>query len=499
VNQPTADRTTQTQTPTKTADQDKEKKQTTAENKTADQTKEQTANQNQAQVTPTPPPPERQIQQPPAKNTDRVAATTPIPPATETPSQPSAKLEVHPKSDALTAFNLPEVTPLDTFGGQLLASYLNGEISGEQVISQVFGNKALAISNLAEMSAAVWTLRQSHQYNEQDQAKVLVLEGAMTRFLNEELRSSQTISAALEYGTAITLGAVGGYYSEEILRALARFGNTPIVQLPWNGVKSSARYVGLKTRPVTNWFRNRWSGSAPVTTASAEETSSRSSDMFRRTIGFMNSPASAEDRQLTVFHNIYRVLNSPQLAKGYRVDPVANNLMDFAKRQDYFRTGIPGFQISQPPGKDYLLAQLVSRGGEYEYYRVTGVAIKAVTKEGKETVVPPEALTGTIYSRLRSWGDRTADSLSTYASRGYNGVKNSKPVRYMTTDPMGRRIGQGVLVGAPISAMTLLALRPIDTSYVTLDGYLRELQSEGLQVDLNHFTDSQRQKALSGR
>lgn len=453
--------------------------------------------------------------------TTSAPAPTPAPtPGSQTPATPQQQGSLTPRSEipgpaessptlpsrdvARLDQSLPEVSALDTFGGLLLTSYLKGEITGEQAITQVFDNDELVMSNLAEMSVAVRELRSQNQYSTQDQEKVLVLEGAMTQYLNEKLRNDQQLATALEYGTAAALGLVGGIYSTEIIHALQRLTSAPAVQGGLRNLYSV--YESAKGSPaaISAWLRRHWPSTGAATAASTkgsasatEATVQKSSELYRRTVGFVNAPADHGERERTVFNYIYRVINSPDLVKGYRVTSLtANQAQDVAKL-NYFATGIPGFRLNQVEGRDYLIAQLVTRSGDFEYYRITGLGIKAVTRGGDEMVVPPEAMTGLISHRMRSWGQRTSEILGSAARKTRDTITQSRPYQYVSSDPFARRIAEGAAVGIPISALTLLALRPVDLTYLTLDDYVRDLNADGINVD--RFIDVQKAKTASGR
>lgn len=449
------------------------------------------------------------------------SAPAPAPsPGSQTPATPQQQGSITPRSDipgpaessptlpsrdvARLDQSLPEVSALDTFGGLLLTSYLKGEITGEQAISQVFDHDELVMSNLAEMSVAVRELRTRNEYSTQDQEKVLVLEGAMTQYLNEKLRNDQQLATALEYGTAAALGLVGGIYSTEIIRALQRLTSAPAVQGGLRNIYSV--YESAKGSPaaISAWLSRHWPSTGTATAASTkgaasatEATVQKSSELYRRTVGFVNAPADHGERERTVFNYIYRVINSPDLVKGYRVTSLTANQTEEVSKLNYFATGIPGFRINQVEGRDYLIAQLVTRSGDFEYYRITGLGIKAVTRGGDEMVVPPEAMTGLISHRMRSWGQRTSDILGSAARRTRDTITQSRPYQYVSSDPFARRLAEGAAVGIPISALTLLTLKPVDLTYLTLDDYVRDLNADGINVD--RFIDVQKAKTASGR
>lgn len=424
----------------------------------------------------------------------------PLPPRAELPKPAESSPSIPSDNVAKLEQDLPEVSPLDTFGGQLITGYLRNEMTGEQVIAQTFDNNDLIMSNLAEMSVALRALGQQGSYSQNDQEKVLVLEGAMTQYMNEKLASERDFARTLEYGTAVALGLVGGYYSNEIINALQKVGASAAVQKPLQGMASGFQWVKDGVRSTSNWVAARWpfGGSSGIRGTQAPDgtVARKSQDLYRRTVGFINSPSNAADRASAVYQNIYRVINSPQLAKGYKVAPVADDELAAVKRLTYYPTGIPGFRINQVRGNDYLTAQLVTRGGELEFFKVTGNGIKAVTKNGEEMVVPPEQMASLISSRLRGWGERTSSVIAATGTKVKDGVTTSRPYQYVTTDPFARRMAQGAAVGVPISVLTLLALRPIDGEYLTVDEYLRDLESEG--IHLNRFIDERRQ-GVAGR
>lgn len=420
----------------------------------------------------------------------RTPPQTPLPPPSSGSSQPPAR-------DPLEAA-VPSVSPLDTFGGQLITAYLGGEVSGEQVIAQVFDNDDLVMSNLAEMSVAVRKMRDENRYSPTDQEKVLVLEGAMTQYLNEKLEADKTFATALEYGTAVALGVVGGIYANEIIQALQKIGRAPLVQTSWSGVRSVYESVKGSPAAIADWISRRGAQATTGTRRRTTDTVSKSTELYRRTVGFINTPSTAEERRMTVFNYIYRVINSPQLAKGYSVAPMTS-AEDLAsvRRMKFVSTGIPGFRINQSPNRDYLVGQLVSRGGEMEYYKIYGVGIRTLTQKGEDVVIPPQVMTNTISERLQQWGRNTKDVLTRAGAATKETVQDSRPYKYVTTDPFARQVARGVAVGAPITAISLLALRPIDTSYITISDYVRDLEKDGINID--RFVETQRAKASAGR
>jgi hypothetical protein len=408
------------------------------------------------------------------------------------------------------------VSPLDTFGGQLLQSYLSGDITGEQAIAQIFETKDLIMSNLAEMSLAVRTLQEQGKYSARDQEKVLVLEGAATQYLNEKIRNNEIVSASLEYGTAVALGVVGGVYSGQIIDALKRLGSSAIVQSPLRGIQYVYERAAGSPAAIGAWLRNRWSGKAvqevadtsagaleggtPSGLAPAEvETISQSNNLYRRAVGFVGAPADAAARERMVFNHIYRVINSPQLAKGYSVARITDKSSKFAEAEklEFVKTGIPGFRIHHDPESDYFIAQLITRGGVPEYYRVTGQGIRAVTTGGESIDIPAKGMVGLASDRLQQWGANTAALTKSAAAKSKEYVSETRPYQYMTSDPFGQRLVQGAAVGVPIAATTLLAIHPLNTRYLTLDDYVRELEADGVKVD--QFIDTQREKAAKGR
>jgi hypothetical protein len=390
--------------------------------------------------------------------------------------------------------SLPQPRALDTFGGQLIQAYLGGELTSEQVMQHVFDDDNLVMSNLAEMSMGVHALRDEGKYSSTDRQKVLVLEGAMTQFINEKSARGEMMATALEYGTAAALGVVGGVYSNEIIHALKRLWASAPIQ----GAMQSAQKVYTQAAAVPRgWVesvRNRFSSSSAN---AAEQVTNKSGELYRRAVGFMTTPADPDARTMKVFNNIYRVINSPHLAKGYRVNPVTADEIASVQGLEFSRTGIPGFRINHEPGREFLVAEMVARGGEREYYRVVGAAIKQIAKDGEEIVVPPAVMTGMIASRLKQWGDNTTALFSQTGNRVVNGVKESRPYKYATVNPTGQRIVQGAAVGVPVSALTLLALTPVETTNITLDDYVKDLETEGINVD--RFIEVQRKKATVGR
>jgi hypothetical protein len=490
--------TSQTNPPPKPADEKEKKEQKDGTKPTNGTATGNTSNPNTTAMNTPAPLPAPRVGQP----NDSVITRSDLPPPV-TAQPPEEQLAVVPQIEPAVAkleAALPKARLLDTFGGQLIQSYLSGEVTGEQVIQQVFDDDNLVMSNLAEMSAGVHTLRSEGKYTPDDREKVLVLEGALTQHLNDKVERGEVMARTIEYGTALALGVGAGVYSNEILHALRRLWSSTVVQAPIRGVQNTfswaASLPGAAASALKGRFGEPASQVAQAGKKQVDDVVGKSTDLYRRALGWATTPADPQARSAKVFNNIYRVINSPHLAKGYRVNPIIDDELKTVKRWVYTRTGIPGFRINHHPGREYIVAQLVVRGGDYEYYRVVGSGIKALTKDGEE-VIQPAVMTGLIASRLKNLGDNTATFMSNAGGRIATGVKESRPYKYATVDPFGRRLVQGAAVGVPVSALTLLAMSPLDTTRLTLDDYVRDLDSEGINVD--RFIEVQRKKATAGR
>lgn len=405
------------------------------------------------------------------------------------PSGPAPSAEI-PAEVKEVESQLPKATPLDTLGGQLLQAYLQDRIPGEQVVAETFADSDQVMSTLAEMSMAIHELKEHNQYSQKDQEKVLVLEGALTQFLNERAKSDEQLAAAVEYGTALSLGILGGVYSDKIIEAAQRFANTSVVQVPVSAVKSV--YDSLKGSPekISAWLSTK--SAKAVESEPVTKVVDRSSNLYRRSVGYYNVRGVTDTEQV-VFRNVARVLNSPELAKGYQVVRVPSGDLQSVSHYAYDKTGIPGFKLHQTAGEPVLTARLIGRNGAYEYFRIQGRAIRTLSKDGTEMVIPAGGMIGLLKERLQNWGRSSVQWASKTGQGLKNGVVGSAPYRYVAENPRMQKIVQGTAVGAPIGIMTLLALRPIDPHYITLDQYVGDLRSDGMNLD--DFLQNQERRA----
>jgi hypothetical protein len=102
-------------------------------------------------------------------------------------------------------------------------------------------------------------------------------------------------------------------------------------------------------------------------------------------------------------------------------------------------------------------------------------------------------LTRVVANLLKNWGANTLTFVSDKGRLIKTGVTSSRFYQFATTNPQFRNVVRGTVVGAPISALTVLALRPIDVTDLSLEDYVRRLNVEG--VDIEKFIDVQRDQA----
>lgn len=395
------------------------------------------------------------------------------PPVAKPAKQPDGTIVALEKS-------LPETSALDTVGGQLLMGYLDGRIPGEQVVTQTFDQDDFVVSNLAEMSLAIHRLRDTGAYNPQTQEKVLVLEGAMTQYMNERIQSREQLAKALEYGTAIGVGLVGGLYSEQILSGLHRAFQSRLVQAPVEYIGAVGRKIAEIPSRFGNWRRG---GEATGERGPIGRMVDRSADLARKATAYAGTRGGAEEGEQTVFRNIMRVINHPDLSRGYRVSKLSGSEEDVARRLVFQSTGVPGFRVNQHTGTDYLTARQLGADGEYYYYIVRGLGIKTATRNGTEIIIPPETGIRYLRHRLAMFASRTVELVTDTGQRIKTSISSSRAYQAAANNPRIQQAARGTMVGAPLAGLTLLALRPIDFNYLTLEDYVRDLQREGINID----------------
>lgn len=413
----------------------------------------------------------------PTQSTD-TGETTVLPEAAEEPSVAQVESQ------------LPPISALDTFGGQLLAGYLDKTITDVEVIAQIFDEDDQVMSNLAEMSMAINQLKDEGRYTEQNAEDVRILEGAMTQFLNDRIAAHKKLEDYIEYGTAVGLGVIGGVYSNEVIAGVKKLGQSSLIQAPKNAIINVYHAAGGKAQQIGAWLSRQ--GDDVRNTTPVSKTVDASRNLYTRTVAYIATRGNATPKQLVQRH-ITRLFGSDELAKGFRVTEVPADDLRSVKRMVFYKTGITGLRLHQRKGENYFIAKQLDRKGEWNYFYVQGTGVRAITKNGEELLIPAPTMTAVAAQRMRDYGSRSVNFVSETGRKIKTGVTNSRAYQYISTNPRARRVVEGTAVGAAIGGITLLALRPIDTRYITLDDYVKDLEKEG--VHLEEFLDLRRADA----
>lgn len=363
---------------------------------------------------------------------------------------------------------IPPIAAVDTYGGQLLTGYLDGSIPGEDVIVQTFSDSDSVLSTLAEMSMAIQQLKREGKYSQSDKESVTMLEGAMTQFLNAKLVNSKRLENVVEYGTAVALGVLGGRYADEII----------------NTVKTGAQRIG-SSGVVTKSRSLLKTGTAKLKAGSDA--------LFRRAAAKEAAATTSEVAENIVRQNMHRILGAELSQTALGIREVASQGVPRVNRLVFQRTGIPGMRINYRPNTKRITVKLTPEAGNVKYFYVYGKSVTAHAKDGKEFAIPAEGIAAVTAARLRGFGDSSVNFISSTGQKIKTGVTNSRAYKYVSENPKVQDALKRTAVGGSIGVLTYLALRPLDTRYLFIDGYVEDLTENG--VALEDFLDVQRVEA----
>ncbi len=212
------------------------------------------------------------------------------------------------------------------------------------------------------------------------------------------------------------------------------------------------------------------------------------SSLYSRIMGTYKSRINRLTPEEVVVRDVARALSSPELARGFEVIRVPDEQLAAIKTLKFSRTGVPGFRMNQMENSSFLTVRTAAKDG-YEYFYVRGRAIETITDDGRKIVTSGPTIINIAANRMRGWANDTVGFFKNSASKVKSATLNSQVVQALTSQA-GQRWIQSTAVGGATSMLTLWALNPIDTRYLTVNDYLLALSKKG--INLNDFPDELR-------
>ena len=234
---------------------------------------------------------------------------------------------------------------------------------------------------------------------------------------------------------------------------------------------------------------------AAAESESAAAAKSEKPGLYARIVGSYKTRFGRVTPEQVVIRDINRALSSPELARGFEVTAIPEEQLDQAKALTFSRTGIPGFAMNQGEGSRFLTVR-VATGAGYKYFYVNGRAIEILTESGEKQIVRGPTIIKIAADRMKGWRDDTAGFFSRVGGRTKNLALQAKDAAFNNRvsqwllSQRGKQIIQQSVVGGATGMLTLWALSPINTRYLTVNEYLRALSKEG--INLNDFPDELR-------
>ena len=225
-----------------------------------------------------------------------------------------------------------------------------------------------------------------------------------------------------------------------------------------------------------------------TTSQESATTPKAKSGLYSRVVGAYKSRFNRLTSEEVVVRDVARALSSPELARGFEVIRIPEEQLDAVKTLKFSRTGIPGFRMNQMENSSFLTIRTAAKSG-YEYFYVRGRAIETITEDGRKIVTSGPTIISIAANRMRGWAQDTVGFFKTGAGKVKSATLDSRVVQALTSQA-GKRWIQSTAVGGATSMLTLWALNPIDTRYLTVNDYLLALSKKG--INLNDFPDELR-------
>lgn len=362
-------------------------------------------------------------------------------PATSAPAPATEEKSTAPTVESL----MPQVAPLDTYGGELLKSYLADAKSAEDTLVLLLKDDDSVRSTLAEMSMSIQQLKAEGRYGAAEQEKIHSLEASLQQFLNNEKVRRDNISRYIDYTAAVGVGVMGGVFADRILANFSR--NLPKV-IPSSVREKLSRFSFRKKADVT-----------------AKGTSSG--------VALRLSSEILTGEEI-VKKSMTEAIGSKALVEGgYSTKLLSGVEVTNAKKLIFEQTPFKDFDIAYKEGAEYFVARATPQGGNPEFYRISGDQALLAAKEGKFVTVTPAATTNFLVNKIRDFGRRTVAFVTSNGNKIVTAVSNPRAAKW----------AKGTAFGAVTGGLTLLVLRDIDANWVSLPDYIQNLAEQGVDVE----------------
>jgi hypothetical protein len=282
-------------------------------------------------------------------------------------------------------------------------------------------------------------------------------------------------------------------------------------------VSSTVRSLGGKARNIGNWLRGK--KAAEIEGDAVANTIARGHRLYLASVKAYGLSPAVSTAEIVTAH-LERALSSPGLAKGVKVGLVPESEVATLEKQIFNKTGRKGFFFRRDPNSSVVTVKQMAQNGKYEYYTLTGDGVFTSAIDNQMTHVSTQEMAALIAENFsaKNWAKRslvfitdegkkieTAVSVPAVvtadAAAAGTGDASAAATSAVLESPTARsraaRAGRFAAVAVPLGTATYIGLRQIDTRYIFLDDYVRNLEKiekkDGNQIDVDKFNDRRRE------
>jgi len=447
------------------------------------------------------------------------------PKPTESAASPTASAEPGPqlpaeesKAVAQIETKLPAVTADQTEGGRLFLGYVQGTVAGQDVVRKVFSDDDEVMNTLGDISLAIEQQKNADGYDASSSSaramddKIRVLNVALTEYFNDRREFYKNVENGSEILTSVAVGTIGGIFSDRVISWLGSLRASNIYSASKDGVSSAMRSLGGRARNVANWLRGK--KAAEIEGDAVANTISRGHRLYLASVkAYGLSPTVATSEIVTA--HLERALGK-DLTRGVKVGLVPESEVANLEKQIFNKTGRKGFFFRRDPNSEVVTVKQMAQNGKYEYYQLTGDGVFTSALDNQMTHVSTQEMAALIAENFsaKSWAKRnlvfitdqgkkietsvsvpavvTADAGADATAAATASALGTSPTRTRLA-----RAGSFAAVAVPLGTATYIGLRQIDTRYLFLDDYVRNLEKiekkDGNSIDVEKFNDRRRE------
>jgi len=448
------------------------------------------------------------------------------PKQTEPAASPTASTEPGPqlpaeesKAVAQLETKLPAITPDQTDGGRLLLGYVQGTVAGQDVVRKVFSDDDEVMNTLGDISLAIEQAKNADGYDSSSSNakamddKIRVLNVALTEYFNDRREFYKDVENGSEILASVAVGTVGGIFSEKVISWLGSLRGTNIYSASKDGVSSMMRSLGGKSRNVANWLRGK--KAAEIEGDAVANTIARGHRLYLASVRAYGLNPTATTAEIVTSH-LERALRSKDLARGVKVGLVPESEVATLEKQIFNKSGRKGFFFRREPNSSVVTVKQMGANGKYDYYSITGDGVFTSAIDNQMTHVSAQEMADLIATNFsaKNWSRQSLTFITDEGKKIETGVTVPAVVStdaganasaaatdaVLGTSPArsrGARVGRFAAVAVPLGTATYIGLRQIDTRYIFLDDYVRNLEKiekkDGNQIDVEKFNDRRRE------